>query len=341
MTDTVGSTVTDRFFSGDWQLLETKTGSNTVTRNVWSPVYVDGLVLRDRDTDGNGSLDERLYALQDANWNTTALVNAGGTVQERYTYAPFGQVTFRDGSGSTLSGSAKDWVFLHQGGERIAAWDYEFRSRVYSPSLGRWLSNDPLGFGAGVSNFYAMESNNPLNKLDPSGLREHWDKIKDLPKYLEEQKAADERLRNPHPKPKPIEKLKDPFEITCDCSEGDRFFKYRFKVITSCQSGKTTYSCCYDACLKSGAVPIGNSAVCLEYKSIWEMLGYTSATQCGYSVIPRSDYLIWAGIIGGGLAVRPNFPMANMIGGALWRIDATIFGAGFAYCNIQVCQKWK
>ena len=168
--DTVGSTVTDRFFSSDWQVLETKVGSNTVTRNVWSPVYVDGLVLRDRDTDANGTFDERLYSLQDANWNTTGLVNAGGTVQERYTYTPFGQVTFRDGSGSTLSGSAKDWVFLHQGGERIAAGDYEFRNRVYGPSLGRWVSNDPLGFNAGDQNWYRAVGNNPGNSLDALGL---------------------------------------------------------------------------------------------------------------------------------------------------------------------------
>ena len=172
VTDTVGSTVTDRFFSSDWQLLENKVGSNTVTRNVWSPVYVDGLVLRDRDTDSNGTLDERLYALQDANWNTTALVNAGGTVQERYTYTPFGQVSFRDSGGSTLSGSAKDWVFLHQGGERIAAGDYEFRNRVYSPSLGRWLSNDPLGFEARDQNWYRAVGNNPGNGGDPSGLQD-------------------------------------------------------------------------------------------------------------------------------------------------------------------------
>ena len=197
VTDTVGSTVTDRFFSGDWQLLETKVGSNTVTRNVWSPVYVDGLVLRDRDTDGNGSLDERLYALQDANWNTTALVNAGGTVQERYTYTPFGQVTFRDGSGSTLSGSAKDWVFLHHGGERIAAGDYEFRNRVYSPSLGRWLSNDPLGFNAGDQNWYRAVGNNPGNGGDPSGLGEIYPGyIKDLPKI-----PAPKPIKIPAPKP--------------------------------------------------------------------------------------------------------------------------------------------
>jgi RHS repeat-associated protein len=115
-----------------------------------------------------------LYALQDANWNTTALVNAGGTVQERYTYTPFGQVTFRDGSGSTLSSSAKDWVFLHQGGEKIAAGNFEFRNRVYSPSLGRWLSNDPLGFEAGDQNWYRAIGNNPGNGLDPSGLDEWW-----------------------------------------------------------------------------------------------------------------------------------------------------------------------
>ena len=170
VTDTVSSTVTDRFFSSDWQLLETKTGSNTVTRNVWSPVYVDGLVLRDRDTDANGTLDERLYSLQDANWNTTALVNTSGTVQERYTYTPFGQVTFRDSTGSTRSNSAKDWIFLHQGGERIAAGDYEFRNRVYSPSLGRWLSNDPLGFEAGDVNVYRFVVNSPICSSDPSGL---------------------------------------------------------------------------------------------------------------------------------------------------------------------------
>ena len=133
---------------------------------------MDGLVLRDRDTDANGTLDERLYALQDANWNTTALVNTSGTIQERYTYTPFGQVTFRDSTGSTLSNSAKDWVFLHQGGEKIAAGDYEFRNRVHSPTLGRWLSNDPLGFEAGDQNWYRAIGNNPGNGMDPSGLVE-------------------------------------------------------------------------------------------------------------------------------------------------------------------------
>jgi RHS repeat-associated protein len=133
-------------------------------------VYVDALVLRDRDTDGNGTLDERLYPLQDANWNVTALVSASGTVVERYSYDPYGQVTVRDASGDAIAGSARDWVFLHQGGEQIAAGDYEFRNRTYSPSLGRWLTNDPIGFDAGDNNWYRYEGNDPRSRVDPSGL---------------------------------------------------------------------------------------------------------------------------------------------------------------------------
>ena len=134
---------------------------------------MDALVLRDRDTDGNGTLDERLYPLQDANWNVMALVTPAGTVVERYSYDPYGQVTVRDGSGAVIAGSAKDWVFLHQGGEQIAAGDYDFRNRAYSPSLGRWLSNDPIGFEAGDNNWYRYEGNDPGNGADPEGLQEY------------------------------------------------------------------------------------------------------------------------------------------------------------------------
>ena len=41
---------------------------------------------------------------------------------------------------------------------------------MYSPSLGRWLSNDPLGFNAGDQNWYRSIGNNPGNGNDPSGL---------------------------------------------------------------------------------------------------------------------------------------------------------------------------
>ncbi len=41
--------------------------------------------------------------------------------------------------------------------------------RYYDPTLGRFLTEDPLGFRAGV-NFYAYAKNNPVNANDPYGL---------------------------------------------------------------------------------------------------------------------------------------------------------------------------
>ena len=46
---------------------------------------------------------------------------------------------------------------------------YQYRARYYDPSLGRFISEDPMKFGAG-QNFYAYVGNNPINANDPSGL---------------------------------------------------------------------------------------------------------------------------------------------------------------------------
>jgi len=40
---------------------------------------------------------------------------------------------------------------------------------VLSPTLGRWLTNDPLGFDAGDVNLVRYLENNPSNYRDPSG----------------------------------------------------------------------------------------------------------------------------------------------------------------------------
>ena len=168
---TTSAGLIDKIFGkNDWQVFEDKNGSSTLNRYVWSPVYVDGLVTRDRDTDANVTLDERLFAFQDANWNVTGITNTSGTIQERYTETPYGVVTFRDGSGSTISVSTKGWDILHQGAKTDIIGDYDFRNRVYSPTLGRWLTNDPLGFSAGDVSTFRSLANNPITIVDPSGL---------------------------------------------------------------------------------------------------------------------------------------------------------------------------
>jgi RHS repeat-associated protein len=44
------------------------------------------------------------------------------------------------------------------------------RARFYDPSIGRWISKDPVGFSAGDSNLYRYVNNAPTNYGDPSGL---------------------------------------------------------------------------------------------------------------------------------------------------------------------------
>ena len=43
------------------------------------------------------------------------------------------------------------------------------RARYYDPGTGRWISQDPLGFGAGDSNLYRYCFNKPTEASDPSG----------------------------------------------------------------------------------------------------------------------------------------------------------------------------
>jgi RHS repeat-associated protein len=52
--------------------------------------YIDEVVLRDRDTDGNGSLDERVWYCQNRRYDVIALVDDGGDQREMVRYSAYG-----------------------------------------------------------------------------------------------------------------------------------------------------------------------------------------------------------------------------------------------------------
>jgi RHS repeat-associated protein len=168
--ETRSGTTTDLYYSSAWQVLEERVGSAVQRSYVWSLVYVDSMICRDRDTDANGTLDERLYAVQDANFNVVALIDTSGAVTERYTYDAFGAFTVLTGTWGSRSSSSYAWVHQHQG----LKWDsdlaaYDSRRRILSPTTGRFFQLDPIGINAGDMNLYRAVANDPLGLLDPTG----------------------------------------------------------------------------------------------------------------------------------------------------------------------------
>jgi RHS repeat-associated protein len=149
---TFNGTTTNFLYDGDDAVQEQVGGVPTAN------MLVGGLdeVLTRTDSSGTWSL------IADALGSTIGLTDASGALQTQYTYEPFGR--------TTSSGSSNLNASQFTARENDSTGVYYYRSRYYSPSLQRFISEDPLGFGAGV-NFYSYVLNSPANLVDPFGLK--------------------------------------------------------------------------------------------------------------------------------------------------------------------------
>jgi len=158
------------YFTDAWQCVEEHVDtSNTPRRQyVWGLRYIDDLILRDRDISPSGGLlGERLYYLADANWNTTAVVSDSGSVQERYEYDPYGNLSIFEANFTPRAVSSYAVHYTYTSREWTPdAGLYYFRNRWYDAQLGRFSSRDPIGFVDGYSLYGQYMS---LRKMDPLG----------------------------------------------------------------------------------------------------------------------------------------------------------------------------
>jgi RHS repeat-associated protein len=156
---------------GKWQVVEERVGTSTSANRqfVWGLRYIDDLILRDRDTDGNGTLDERHYSLQDANWNVTGIVNTSGVIQQRFVYTAYGLPVFLNSSFTAGSNTA-GWEVLYAGYRFEAATSLmHVRHRVLNPALGCWVQRDPIS-ALDSSPLYQYVQCQPTGFIDPAGL---------------------------------------------------------------------------------------------------------------------------------------------------------------------------
>src|SRR5262249_19567815 len=102
------------------------------------------------------------YYHQDALGSVTSLSNGAGALANTYSYDSFGKLTASTGT------TTNPFQYTGREFDPETGLSY-YRARYYDPSAGRFLSEDPLGFGAGDANFYPYVGNSPTNMIDPSG----------------------------------------------------------------------------------------------------------------------------------------------------------------------------
>jgi RHS repeat-associated protein len=115
-----------------------------------------------------GKLKPQFFS-QDGTSSVSALGGHNGGVTQALAYSPFGTVATSSGS----SGNRLKYTGREDDGSGL----YYYRARYYDPAIGRFISEDPKGFEAGV-NFYAYVENNPVNANDPTGLDPYTSKYK-------------------------------------------------------------------------------------------------------------------------------------------------------------------
>jgi RHS repeat-associated protein len=133
----------------------------TPTANIWTG-GTDEFFQR---TDGNGTM----VPITDALGSVLALADSNGNLITQYSYDPFGN--------TTVSGAASGNPSQYTGRENEGNGIYFYRARYYEPAIGRFISEDPLGFAGSGSNFYAYVFDSPTNLVDPFGLApgDWWD----------------------------------------------------------------------------------------------------------------------------------------------------------------------
>jgi len=107
-------------------------------------------------------------AIGNQQFSILALTDASGTVVERVAYQAYGQPTFTNAAGTTLSGSSKATRYSYTGREWDASLEFHhFRARWVSGVSGRFLGRDPIGYYSGLD-VYAIYFS--IDGSDPSGL---------------------------------------------------------------------------------------------------------------------------------------------------------------------------
>ena len=159
--DALGRRV-ERTVAGEDAVQFTYDGLDTIfdlnTSDMSGTKYINGLGIDNKLSYQQGS--DNYYFLQDHLGSTTALTNSNGAITEQTNYDSFGNATNQLSTRFQYTGREYD--------ETTGL--YYYRARWYDAQVGRFISEDPIGFAGGDVNLFGYVKNKPLKYKDPRGL---------------------------------------------------------------------------------------------------------------------------------------------------------------------------
>jgi RHS repeat-associated protein len=150
---TITGATTNFLYDGE-NLVQELTSGGTPTANLLTGLGIDETFTR---TDASGAST----LLGDALGSALALADTSGAVQTQFTFDPFGA--------TASSGATNTNPLQYTGRDNDRTSLYYYRARYYAPSIGRFISEDPLDGDEGA-NLYAYARNDPTDFRDPLGL---------------------------------------------------------------------------------------------------------------------------------------------------------------------------
>jgi RHS repeat-associated protein len=148
---------TEKYVYDGLDIIQQLNNTGTVAANYFRSLAIDEPWQR---IDIGSASTNRIY-LADALGSTVALTDTNKLIDTQYAYDPFGNT-------ASLSLTNKN-CYEFTGRENDGTALYYYRARYYAPALGRFVSEDPIGFVAGP-NAYVYVRNSPTLLTDPLGL---------------------------------------------------------------------------------------------------------------------------------------------------------------------------
>jgi RHS repeat-associated protein len=150
----------DYFLEGEH--LESEYAGGTLQAKYFRGVGTDELVAAWL-VDTDGKLKPYLFH-HDPLTSVSAVTGHNGGTTQSIKYSAFGQVQSSTGASPNR--------LKYTGREDDGTGLYYYRARYYDPAIGRFVSEDPIGFASGDMSFYVYVGNNPVNATDPTGMVE-------------------------------------------------------------------------------------------------------------------------------------------------------------------------